>query len=106
MNAKKISLGLVLVVLASTIIYLGYQKYIELKTDNFQAIQAVPNNASLIIKSENWSKSWKELNNSPLWKEISDVQKWNDISESIINIKTKIDASVSLKSFFSKQIVY
>ena len=106
MKAKKLGLTTILIILASAIIYLSYQKYVELKKDNFQAIQAVPNNAALIIKSENWNKSWAELNSSPLFQEISDNQKWQDLSTSILDIKNRVDSSESLQSFLFEQTVY
>ena len=106
MKAKKLGLSTILIILASAIIYLSYQKYVELKKDNFQAIQAVPNNAALIIKSENLNKSWAELNSSTLFQEISDNQKWQDLSTSILDIKNRVDSSESLQSFLFEQTVY
>ena len=58
---KKIIVGLALFGLIGTIAYLGYSKYTEITKSTANPLQAIPTNAAIIVKSDNWLKSWNEL---------------------------------------------
>lgn len=103
---KKIIIALALIGLVSTIGFLGYSKYVELSTTKANALQAIPTNAALIIKSENWTKSWSELENSALWKQITKGEKWGALKVDLNKTERTILQSESLKKLLKKQEVY
>lgn len=106
MNYKKIGLGLAPIILILIIGFLGFNKYQEIKKSNFQAIQAIPNNASIIIKSNDWNSSWKEINNSNLWNKLTDAQPINQLVKEINLFSTELDTNVILKNIFNDNTIY
>lgn len=103
---KKIIVGLALFVLILTIAYLGYTKYIEITKSIANPLQAIPTNAAIIVKSDNWRKSWNELEASTIWQQISKNEKWKHIKKNITNTQKTIEISESLKKLLAKQVVY
>ena len=78
---NKIIVGLALFGLIGTIAYLGYTKYTEITKSIANPLQAIPTNAAIIIKSDNWLKSWNELEASSIWQQISKNEKWKQIKK-------------------------
>ena len=73
---KKIVVSLALFVIIATIAFLGYSKYMEITKSTANPLQAIPTNAAIILKSDNWRKSWSELEASAIWQQISKNDKW------------------------------
>lgn len=103
---KKIAITLSLAILLVAIGLLAYWKYIELSGTKANALHAVPTNAAIIIKSNEWSSNWNELESSALWKKISEGEKWQNLRHQIENIQEIIKQSESLKKLLQKQEVY
>ena len=82
---NKIIVGLAIFGLIGTIAYLGYTKYIEITKSIANPLQAIPTNAAIIVKSDNWRKSWSELEASTIWQQISKNEKWKQIKTKITN---------------------
>ena len=103
---KKIVVSLALLGLIGTIAYLGYYKYMEIAKSTANPLQAIPTNAAIILKSDNWRKSWNELEASAIWKQISKNDKWKHIKSDISNTQKNIEKSEDLKKLLAKQVVY
>ena len=103
---KNIIVGLALFGLFGTIAYLGYSKYLEITKSTSNPLQAIPTNAAIILKSDNWRKSWSELEESAIWKQISKNDKWQNIKNNIANTQNTIERSEILKKILAKQVVY
>ena len=84
---KKIIVGLALFGLFGTIAYLGYSKYLEITKSTANPLQAIPTNAAIIVKCDNWRKSWSELEESAIWKQISKNDKWEHIKTTLLRHK-------------------
>ena len=100
MNLKKYGLALLPIILLILIAGLGYKKYLEIKKSNFEAIQAIPNNASIIIKTANWKESWTKLEQSNIWNQISDLDELPDFKKSIRNLSIELDTNIHLQEIF------
>lgn len=103
---KKIAITLSLVILLGTIGLLAYWKYTELANTKADALQAIPTNAAIIIKSNDWDNSWNELESSSLWKQISEGESWSQIRSKIEITQQTIRQSEDLKKLLQKQEVY
>ena len=103
---KKIIIGLALFGLIGTIAYLGYSEYMAIKKTIANPLQAIPTNAAVIVKSDDWRKSWSELEASAIWQQISKNDKWKHIKSDIANTKKTIEKSEGLKKLITKQVVY
>ena len=88
---KKIVVGLALFGLIGTIAYLGYSKYMEIAKSIANPLQAIPTNAAIIVKSDNWRKSWIELEASAIWQQISKNDKWEHIKSNIAKAQKTIE---------------
>lgn len=106
MNFKKYGLALLPIILLLLIAGLGYNKYIEIKKSNFEAIQAIPSNASIIIKSTNWNESWTKLEKSEIWNQISDFKELNNFKESINSLNLELDTNILLQKIFNNNPLY
>jgi len=106
MNYKKISLSIIPVILFLLIAFLGFEKYLEIKKSDFEAIQAVPNNASIIIKSNNWQESWRKLNNSSIWGQLSETEELNKLKKEINILSADLDTNAFLKNIFNDNTIY
>lgn len=103
---KKIVVSLALFGLIGAIAYLGYTKYLDLANTTSDPLQAIPTNAAIIVKSENWRKSWSELEESAIWQQISKNEKWQQIKNDIASTQNTIETSENLKKLLAKQVVY
>ena len=103
---KKLVVGLTLFGLIGIIAYLGYSKYMEFIKKTANPLQAIPTNAAVIVKSDNWRKSWSELEASAIWQQISKNDKWKNIKSDIANTQNTIETSENLKKLLAKQVVY
>ena len=99
---KKIVVGLALFGLIGTIAYLGYSKYMEITKSTANPLQAIPTNAAIIVKSDNWRKSWSELEASAIWQQISKNDKWQHIKSNIANTQKTIETSENLKKLLDQ----
>ncbi|MEJ6794669.1 MAG: hypothetical protein QNK68_06630 [Flavobacteriales bacterium] len=106
MNIKKYGLALLPIILLILIAGLGYKKYLEIKKSNFEAIQAIPNNASIIIKTANWKESWSKLEQSNIWNQISDLDELTDFKKSIRNLSVELDTNIHLQEIFNDNPFY
>ena len=106
MNFKKYGLALLPIILLLLIAGLGYNKYIEIKKSNFEAIQAIPSNASIIIKSTNWNERWTKLEKSEIWNQISDFKELNNFKESINSLNLELDTNILLQKIFNNNPLY
>jgi len=106
MNFKKYGIALLPLILLFLIAGLGYKKYIEIKKSNFEAIQAIPNNASVIIKSTNWTESWNKLEKSSIWNQLSSVNQLDSFKNSIKNLTSEIDTNKQLQEIFINNPFY
>ncbi len=106
MNIKKYGLALLPIILLLLIAGLGYKKYLEIKKSNFEAIQAIPNNASIIIKTANWKESWSKLEQSNIWNQISDLDELTDFKKSIRNLSVELDTNIHLQEIFNDNPFY
>lgn len=106
MNFKKYGLALLPIILLLLIGGLGYKKYLEIKKSNFEAIQSIPNNASIIIKTANWKESWNTLEKSNIWKQISEIEKFKNVKNSINNLSVELDTNIILKEIFADNPFY
>ena len=103
---KKIVVGLALFGLIGAIAFLGHSKYMEITKSTADPLQAIPTNAAIILKSDNWRKSWSELEASAIWQQISKNDKWQHIKNNITNKQSIIEKSEGLKKLLAKQVVY
>ena len=98
---KKLVVGLTLFGLIGIIAYLGYSKYMEITKSTANPLQAIPNNAAVIVKSDNWRKSWSELEACAIWQQISKNDKWQYLKSDIANTQNIIETSEDLKKLLS-----
>ena len=73
---EKIILAVSLICLLSLIAILAITKYKDLSSTQKNPIKAIPTNASIIIKSDDWRKSWDEIEASDIWQKISSTENW------------------------------
>ena len=106
MNLKKYGLAFLPLILLFLIAGLGYKKYLEIKKSNFEAIQAIPNNASIIIKTANWKESWSKLEKSNIWNQISDLKEFDKFKKSIRNLSVGLDTNILLQEIFIDNPLY
>ena len=106
MKLNKSSIALFLSLLIGIIFFLLYQKYQELNRQTTDAIQAIPINAAVIIETDDWNSSLKELENTTIWSAISNSEDWKSIKENIDSLTKKIETSEELKYFISNQKLY
>ena len=103
---RKIAVNISLIGLVGAIVFLGYTKYIEFTKSMANPLNAIPTNAAIIIKTDNWLKSWSELEASDIWQQISKNDKWKNIKNEITNTKKTIEASEVLNKILDNQVVY
>ena len=106
MNLKKYGLAFLPIILLFLIAGLGYKKYLEIKKSNFEAIQAIPNNASIIIKTANWKESWNKLEKSNIWNQVSDLKEFDKLKKSIRNLSVGLDTNILLQEIFIGNPLY
>ena len=106
MKLNKSVVIITLSLLVGIIFFLLYQKYKELNNQAADAIQSIPINAALIIESENWNSTLKDLDNTILWKTISNSEDWIKIRKTIESISLKLQASDELKKFINNKKLY
>jgi hypothetical protein len=103
---KKIILSVSLICLLSLIAILAVTKYNDLSNTQKNPIKAIPTNASVIIKSDDWRKSWDEIEASDIWQKISSTEHWQTLKTKIDKTKKTIEKSDELKKIFDKQLLY
>ena len=103
---KKIILAVSLICLLSLIAILAITKYKDLSSTQKNPIKAIPTNASVIIKSDDWRKSWDEIEASDIWQKISSTEHWETLKTNIYKTKKNIEKSDELKKIFDKQLLY
>ena len=106
MKLNKSVVIITLSLLVGILFFLLYQKYKELNNQAADAIQSIPINAALIIESENWNSTLKDLDNTILWKTISNSEDWIKIRKTIESISLKLQASDELKKFINNKKLY
>jgi hypothetical protein len=103
---KKISIGLLIAALIGLISYLGYNKYQSMSSPQANAIQAIPTNAALIIKSKQWSKTWDDLEKASIWQQLRQSEDWTSIEEKLGQTQASIQQSEELQKLLDNQTVY
>ena len=102
-NKNLISISIIFLTIISI---LGYNKLKEISNHSSQAIQAVPNNAAIIVKVNNWSKSWADLQQTEIWSQVSNTKKWKDIISKINSINSVLDTSTELQSLVKEKDIF
>ena len=86
MKLNKSIIIITLSLLVGLIFFLIFKKYQELNRITTDAIQSIPINAAIVIESENWNSTLKELEKTTIWKSISNSEDWSKINKSIQSI--------------------
>ena len=90
---NKIIVGLALFGLIGTIAYLGYTKYTEITKSIANPLQAIPTNAAIIVKSDNWLKGSTDLEPSIICNQFTKNKKGKQIKNKITTTKKTIEQS-------------
>ena len=106
MKLNKSIIIITLSLLVGLIFFLIFKKYQELNRITTDAIQSIPINAAIVIESENWNSTLKELEKTTIWKSISNSEDWSKINKSIQSISQKFLASENQKHFINNQKLY
>ena len=67
----KLNKGIIIITLSllvGLIFFLLFKKYQELNRKTTDAIQSIPISAAIVIESENWNSTLKELEKTTIWK--------------------------------------
>ena len=105
----KLNKGIIIITLSllvGLIFFLLLKKYQELNKTTTDAIQSIPISAAIVIESENWNSTLKELEKTTIWKSISNSEDWSKINKSIQSLSQKFLASEHQKHFINNQKLY
>ena len=85
-------------------VFIIYKLFLSPK-DNFRAINMVPENAFLIVETDNPFKTWQELNESIIWQHLQKTTFFNDLNNEIKSVDSLVNNNKLIFRLFGSRKV-
>ena len=84
---------LIPILLIFTIFLIGFKEYKNIKSSDFQILNVVPDNASVIFGFNNKQDFYNQLNSTPIWIELTRTSMFKKINFDMKKISNQLNSN-------------
>jgi hypothetical protein len=104
-NKRRITIILLSALIISVVI-IGYNYYKRIKYPVSPAINAIPDRATIILKTKNTNNSWNKISESVIWKELIKINLFQKLNKEICFMDSVFKTNDNISDIINKNSTY